>query len=169
MGLGNPLARYTHTRHNIGHRVLDEAKKEFSGEKGVLWIKTTVYMNASGMEIRKILDKYAVTVRELLVVCDDAQLRLGDIRIRPSGSSGGQNGLQSVIEVLGTEDFARLRVGVGPLPEHAEITEFVLSEFNAEENEAVRASARKSAEAAMHWARHGCEAAMNRFNERSTI
>jgi PTH1 family peptidyl-tRNA hydrolase len=170
VGLGNPGAKYVNTRHNAGHRVVDRVTRILSDRKSeVRCVKSPTYMNTSGPEIKRLLDQEGVAVGDLLVVCDDAHLKLGVVRIRAAGSSGGQNGLKSIIEALGTQDFHRLRVGVGPVPAEADLAEYVLSNFNADETDKVQAAIERAAHAAVCWSDHGYEAAMNMFNERSQI
>ncbi len=176
-GLGNPGEKYARTRHNCGWIVLDEVAREVGplyesekwsgllGEKGDFGLfKPLTYMNRSGIAVGRLLRGLDCTPADLLVVSDDLNLDLGRIRVRPGGSSGGHNGLQSVIENLGTEEFARLRIGIGPVPDGVPGRAFVLGRFTrAEENvlERVVAAAR---DAALCWVAEGEEAAMERFN-----
>jgi peptidyl-tRNA hydrolase, PTH1 family len=153
IGLGNPGKEYLHTRHNLGYLAIDrlasdlniELKKNrmFSAETGmypegpVLLAKPLTFVNLSGLTARKLMEKHAVPLADLLVICDDFSLPLGKTRLRMKGSSGGHNGLQSVIEQLNTPEFPRLRLGMGPLPELCDPKEFVLGRFLKQEQEAV--------------------------------
>jgi PTH1 family peptidyl-tRNA hydrolase len=119
-------------------------------------------MNLSGRAVRAVLDFYKLPVEQLLVVCDDFNLPLGKLRIRTKGSHGGQNGLRSVQEQLGTDAYVRLRIGVGE-PGH-DAVDHVLSKFKPGERKAVEEAVATAAQAALVWVRQGAEAAMNRFN-----
>jgi len=151
IGLGNPNIRYANTRHNVGFMFVDEAIARFgewieeigNGVLGKIVIdnedifvfKPLTYMNRSGEAIPDILQRFSIFPKEVLVVYDDLWLPLGSFRIRLKGSSGGHNGMKSIINILGTEDIPRLRIGIGPLPEGASSVNFVLSEFLEDELE----------------------------------
>ncbi len=130
----------------------------------LLIARPRTFMNASGVAVAEMLRREPVALGGLLVICDDVNLPLGRARLRPRGSDGGHNGLLSVSEALGTTEFARLRLGVGPRPPEATLTEFVLEEFLEEEEGAVEALVDRGAEAALAFARDGLEAAMREFN-----
>ncbi len=142
VGLGNVGKRYARTRHNIGFEVIDAFapvavyRKEdnfiYFKKEEIIFVKPTTYMNLSGAAVLSAMNIFGVKKKELLVVCDDFSLPLGKIRIRAEGSSGGHNGLQSIIDAIGS-DFSRLRIGIGPLPESALSSEFVLEKFAPEE------------------------------------
>lgn len=158
-GLGNPGASYEHSRHNLGFDIVDRLTERsgsppvtvtptfeyrtINGAAGsVRLVRPITYVNRSGVAVRRALEMFGVAPEELFVISDDFSLHLGTIRIRKSGSSGGHNGLQSIIDELGRSDFPRLRAGIGPLPpEYADdpetIPEFVLSRFGPDEEEAV--------------------------------
>jgi PTH1 family peptidyl-tRNA hydrolase len=181
VGLGNPGSRYAATRHNMGWRVaealavrmgadswrekLDAAVAEtlWHGRKVIL-ARPLTFMNLSGLAVRQLADFWKVETRDILVVSDDLALEAGRIRLRPRGSDGGHNGLESVIAHLGTEEFARLRVGIGPAPPAAEHAAFVLSEPAASEKPALAEAIERAADAAECWITHGLAEAMNRFN-----
>jgi peptidyl-tRNA hydrolase, PTH1 family len=150
VGLGNPGKKYVKTRHNAGFNVLDllagqwgagwknwkgqaEISIKVSGKKVVL-AKPSLFMNISGVPVRALLDYYDILPDEMLVVNDDFSLKLGVLRLRLSGSSGGHNGLESIIAETGTSSFPRLKLGIGPVPLRTDPADFVLSEFNPEEN-----------------------------------
>jgi len=152
VGLGNPGARYRSTRHNLGFVVVDTICDEFGislkwgsgeflwgqaeGDGGVLVVaKPMTYMNMSGGAVTSLLNNLHETADHLLVVVDDVNLPLGKLRIRERGTHGGHNGLRSIIEDLGTEDFARLRMGIHPGKEIVDLAGFVLTEFESGEKE----------------------------------
>jgi PTH1 family peptidyl-tRNA hydrolase len=180
VGLGNPGAKYTRTRHNVGFEVVDylaaapscppfREKFEASvaelkeGDETILLVKPLTFMNLSGRTVRAILDFYKLPVEQLLVVCDDFHLPLGKLRIRMKGSHGGQNGLRNIQEQLGTDGYSRLRIGVGQ-PGPGEAVDFVLSKFKPGERPATEEAIALAAQAALLWVRQGVEASMNRFN-----
>ena len=148
VGLGNPGRAYQGTRHNIGFAVLDglAAQGRFSfhsdargpvesaREGEVRFLKPQTYMNASGPAVRAWLDWLKLTPADLLVISDDFAIPLGELRLRLGGSHGGHNGLRSIEEALGTRDYARLRCGIGPVPEKWAVEDFVLARFAKEES-----------------------------------
>jgi len=181
VGLGNPGRKYQKTRHNLGFRVVDylaaERGRRFKPGKGeyllceireeerrIRLLKPLTYMNASGEAVAEALDRLGHDIEDLLVVCDDANLPLGKIRIREKGSDGGHKGLRSIIYHLGSADFARLRMGVGQAPEGMELEEFVLAKFDRDEKEQAELmieTACRAVESA--WA-FGLAESMSRFN-----
>lgn len=181
--LGNPGPRYVETRHNLGWWVADRlaraarirfkpgpgdfdwAEGRLGGQK-VLLVKPQTFMNASGEAVAQVARTRPVEPDRLIVVADDYALPLGRIRIRAEGSSGGHNGLASMIDHLGTERFTRVRVGVGPLPEEIEAAEFVLDRFGADELLVAREMAVRAAEAVTMILARGVEAAANLFNRK---
>ncbi|QDU23470.1 aminoacyl-tRNA hydrolase [Urbifossiella limnaea] len=180
VGLGNPGPKYAGTRHNVGFDVIDYlaaapgtspfrekfeafvAERQEGGE-AVLLVKPLTFMNLSGRSVRAVLDFYKLTVEQLLVVCDDFNLPLGKLRVRAKGSHGGQNGLRNIQDQLGTDGYARLRIGVGQ-PAEGEAVDFVLSRFKPAERAAAADAVAKAAQAAVVWATAGVEECMNRFN-----
>jgi PTH1 family peptidyl-tRNA hydrolase len=148
LGIGNPGDQYSGTRHNIGKNTviglieklrlpLEPGRGEFvfarDPERDLILALNTTYINLSGVSAIDLLERYELEPEDLLVVCDDFYLPFGTLRIRRSGGDGGHNGLNSIIASLGTEDFARLRIGVGPLPEGLDAGDFVLSGFSKRE------------------------------------
>lgn len=150
IGLGNPGREYKNTRHNVGFETIDKLcydynidlnKNKFNstygegriGFKKIMLQKPLTYMNLSGQAVRDIVNFYKIPLDEIIVVCDDINLPLGDIRIRTKGSDGGQKGLANIIYQLGSEDFIRIRIGVGNKPEGWELKNYVLSKFTEEE------------------------------------
>lgn len=182
VGLGNPGPKYDGTRHNVGWWVLDrfaydrdfasfersgkrlETSGELDGRKVVL-VKPRTYMNRSGLALTALreMDGFEVA-RDLLVVTDDANLDVGRVRFRPGGGTGGHKGLRSVTGVLGTRDYARLRIGVGVAPAGADLSDWVLAEMPPDDEDVVVGLLPELAEAVAVWAEEGVGAAMNRFN-----
>ena len=179
VGLGNPGPQYLMTRHNVGFLVLDAWAAEegavFREDKKLLahiavtpaderLVKPSTYMNESGRAVRAILEWLKLTAADLLVIVDDIALTLGQIRLRPEGSSGGHNGLKSIEQHLGTTQFARLRCGVEAVPPGWKQEQWVLSRFRAEEEETLGGMVR-TARLAIECCQHeGIAVAMNRFN-----
>ncbi len=181
VGLGNPGASYAETRHNVGFMVVEELasryglgmeRSQFSG----LWqeadlqgvraflLRPTTYMNCSGLSVQAAVRFYQLPLEEMLVICDDFHLPLGKLRLRPQGSAGGQKGLQNIIQHLGSQQFPRLRIGIGPVPKGVDATGFVLSRFTPEELPIIRQSIGRAVEAVVVWAREGIEKSMNLYN-----
>jgi PTH1 family peptidyl-tRNA hydrolase len=181
VGLGNPGRRYVATRHNVGYAVLAELGRRFgtgkprerfqgeameaelSGQRALL-LSPTTYMNLSGASVLEAKDFYKVPNEELLVLCDDLNLPVGKLRIRGQGSSGGQKGLEDIIRRLGSEAFARLRIGIGTPPPGWDAADFVLARFTAEEQPLIDEAVRTAADAVPIWACEGVAACMNRYN-----
>lgn len=181
VGLGNPGAKYRGTRHNVGYDVLAELarrydagkpRNRFAGETvdvtlsgaRVLLLSPTTYMNRSGRSVVEACGFFKLGPEDLLVVCDDLSLPLGKIRVRPKGSSGGHKGLEDIIRSLGTENFPRLRVGIGSPPQGLDAAEFVLMRFSAEEREVIREAVTRACDAVAVWVTQGIDACMNRYN-----
>ena len=154
-GLGNPGTEYAATRHNIGFDMItylcDEYNISLRGRKGkalvgkgviageqVLLAQPQTYMNLSGESIRTLMDYYKLDLDELIIICDDINLPVGQIRVRPKGSAGGHNGLKNIIQHLGTEEFTRVRIGVGAKPDGGDLIKHVLGRFSREEDGMVR-------------------------------
>lgn len=152
-GLGNPSREYAHTRHNVGFDALDILAdknnisidtvkfkaligKGMIGSEKVILIKPQTYMNLSGESLREVVGYFKIDpTSELIVIYDDIYLEPGNIRIRKNGSAGGHNGMKSIIGCLGTQDFARVRIGVGEKPKGYDLADYVLSHFSKEEKE----------------------------------
>jgi peptidyl-tRNA hydrolase, PTH1 family len=190
VGLGNPGTVYEKTRHNIGFRVADqivqnldlnplETKRWFRKKlsrlyegrfesKRVMCLYPLTYMNRSGIAVTDTAAKYKIKNRDIIVIYDDFNLPLGSIRIRPGGSSGGHNGLASVIETMGTQDIPRIRLGIyneASFAKYADAADFVLSPFESEENETATTMIQKAFEATLMIVREGIPKAMNSFNK----
>jgi PTH1 family peptidyl-tRNA hydrolase len=181
VGLGNPGRKYAGTRHNVGFEVVDlvaerhrlgwegapaEAVMAKWRSAGALLVKPLTFMNLSGHAVGDLLRYYKVEVADLLVVVDEVQLELGRLRARPSGSAGGHNGLRSLIEQLGTEDFARLRLGVGRGDSRRDLADHVLATFEPSERKVVDEAIARAADAAETFVSDGIGAMMNRFNRK---
>jgi PTH1 family peptidyl-tRNA hydrolase len=181
VGLGNPEARYRNTRHNVGFEVLAELARRHGGGKPkldfeaetvdilvagekTLLVAPQTYMNLSGRAVRKVFDFYKLEPTELVVVCDDMNLDTGRLRMRPQGSAGGQKGLHDIINRIGTEQFARLRVGIGRPPGQMNSSAYVLGKFRGEERGNMDVSIVEAADGIELWIRDGIETAMNRVN-----
>jgi PTH1 family peptidyl-tRNA hydrolase len=179
--LGNPGPKYAGTRHNAGFLTADAAEKrygvsinrsrfkaltascELGGEK-VLFMKPQTYMNLSGDAVQQAVSFYKIPAEHVLVVSDEMSLPVGKIRIRPKGSAGGHNGLKSIISVLGTENFPRIRLGVGAPPPEYDVKDWVLSTFRNQDAEDFYAAAERAAQAVEAYITLGPEKAMNLYN-----
>jgi PTH1 family peptidyl-tRNA hydrolase len=180
VGLGNPGREYEHTRHNVGFQVAEELAQRYDVtlksrpswkarvakiadiDEGVLLAEPTTFMNLSGWAVREITAFHKLSPSDVLVVVDDADLPLGRLRLRTSGSAGGHNGLKSIIQELGTVEFPRLRVGVGR--QAGELKNHVLGRFSVDERARIDAAVKRAADAAELFAKENILAAMNRFN-----
>ena len=180
-GLGNPEKRFDGTRHNTGFSVVDLIADEYgigldkskwkglvgkgviNGEK-VLLVKPTTYMNLSGDCIQPLMAYYKLQPSDLILIYDDIDLHPGRIRIRPDGSAGGHNGVKSVIARLGTQEFRRVRVGVGAKPAGWDLADWVLARFSAEDERLMEDSRKRAAEAAVSLLDTDVAAVMNRYN-----
>ena len=181
VGLGNPGAKYNGTRHNVGYEVVERLSDKFgpvkfrrqfdgrigdvtiAGERTLLLMPET-YMNLSGRSVQPALAFYKISPEQLLVLCDDLNLPVGKIRIRARGSDGGQKGLRSIAEQLGTTDYPRLRVGIGSPPPGRDAADFVLSRFRSEERSDIDEAIERAVDAVAVWCESGIEPCMNRFN-----
>jgi PTH1 family peptidyl-tRNA hydrolase len=180
VGLGNPGSKYEGTRHNIGFEVIDRLAEGGNGSsfsrkfdgliaeteidfRRVTLLKPETFMNLSGRSVAGALRFYKLEPADLLVVCDDLSLPLGKLRIRGAGSDGGQKGLRDITANLGTENFARLRIGIGDRGQ-LDAADFVLSRFRSAERPIIDDALILAAQAVAVWTTLGLAAAMNRFN-----
>jgi peptidyl-tRNA hydrolase, PTH1 family len=181
VGLGNPGSRYAATRHNVGYEVIAElarrhaagsmrekfqaeiAEASLAGEKVLLMCPLT-FMNLSGQAVQPARDFYKLENSDLLVVCDDFALPVGKIRLRVRGSSGGQRGLEDIIRRCGSDDFPRLRIGIGPVPPGWDAANFVLGKFSQDEAATIAESVKRAADAVAAWLRDGLTKAMSQYN-----
>ena len=181
VGLGNPGKKYDGTRHNIGFVLLTELARRYSaakpknkfeaeigevtvGTERVLLVAPQTYMNASGRTVRQVVDFYQLQLNDVLVACDDINLPLGTIRLRKSGSAGGQKGLANIIQQLGSQEFSRLRIGVDAPPNGMDAADYVLGRFGKRESELIETAVGQAANAVETWIDRGIDAAMNRHN-----
>ena len=183
VGLGNPGKEYIGTRHNAGFEVIDELARKLAvtverrkfgalfgealrGELRIILLKPQQYMNLSGQVVVAAVGFYKLSPADLMVVADDMALAPGLIRIRPGGSSGGHNGLRDIISQLGTDQFPRLRVGIGS-ENGPGMRDFVLSKPDLHDGPQVLGGVRKAREAIECWMQDGLSIAMNRYNEKN--
>ncbi len=185
VGLGNPKSEYKNTRHNIGFDVIDvladkydiitEARKHrafcgkgyIEGQKAVLAMPQT-YMNLSGESVRSMVDYYKIDIKtELIVIFDDVSLDLGQIRIRKQGTAGGHNGMKNIISHLGTDEFMRVRMGVGAKPKGYDLADYVLGRFSKGERETMDEAVIKATEAIKMIVTEGVDHAMNLYNKKN--
>ncbi len=184
VGLGNPGERYRRTRHNVGFMVVDALTARWGAGRGqvegeawtaaaerggqaLVLAKPLTFMNRSGVAVERLLASAGQGPEVLVVVLDDAALPLGQIRVRPRGSHGGHNGLRSMLDVLGSDEFARVRVGIGKGEPPEDLADYVLSEFPQEDVLVVQEMVGAAADAVECLLEEGTEAAMNRFNARN--
>lgn len=183
IGLGNPGLRYKKTRHNIGFLVIAEIskqsgielkKKKYNGlfvrgaicGKKIGLLMPETYMNLSGNAVRSAIEGEGVTLKNVLIISDDINLKFGFIRLREKGASGGHNGMSSIIEHMGTNEFPRLRIGVGKDEKVIDMPRFVLRPFDSGERPLLKGIVKTAAECAVTWAATGPEKAMSLFNKR---
>ena len=181
VGLGNPGAKYHGTRHNVGFEVLATLAQRFGvgkprskfkaevaetriGNQKVILLSPLTYMNLSGQSVKAAIDFYKCETEDLLVIRDDLNLELARLRIRTSGSAGGQNGLKDIIQRLGHQDFCRLRIGIGKVPPGWDTADFVLGKFSPEDAADLAVGIVRAADAVETWISDGPQVAMNRFN-----
>ncbi len=186
VGLGNPGREYASTRHNAGFMVIDRLAREIGvvvgkrmfktllglgriNGKSVMLAKPQTYMNLSGGAVGALMNWHKITPTDLIVIYDDLDLPPGKLRIRPDGSSGGHKGMQSVIQALGTENFCRIRVGIGRSKDpNFESVDYVLSRLDGDDVELMGEAVELAAEAALCVVRDGVERAMNLYNRKNS-
>ena len=182
VGLGNPGAEYAKTRHNAGFLLVEKLAGQWRSEwknerkfharvsraahagKAVLLAQPQTFMNLSGEAVGSLVQFYQVPLAQVLVIVDDADLPLGEIRLRPSGGTGGHHGLESVMRHLGSREYARLRIGIGRKDEKREITGHVLGKFGADENALLEKVLERAAGQMECWLDAGLQKAMSQFN-----
>lgn len=181
IGLGNPGKEYQNTRHNVGFRTVDELARRYgltfgkkerkavvaSGiirDKKVLLTKPQTYMNLSGEAVRALVDFYKVDIAHILLISDDLDIPLGTLRLRASGGAGGQGGLKSVIQHLGTQNFNRVRIGIGRPPGRMDPKDYVLQTFRGDDEITVQLVIERAANAVETWLVEGIDLAMTRHN-----
>lgn len=183
IGLGNPGPRYALNRHNVGFMFLDKyAQKlgcrsnpvrnlsyELTECDNVCLVKPLTFMNLSGLAVKALMENPGVSVDDIIVVYDDVDLKLGRIRIRERGSAGGHNGVKSIIEALGTDEFVRVRIGIGPKPEGVNLVRFVLSDFSSQELPVLDKVLDIAVEAVQTILHEGVQKAMSLYNSIEVI
>ena len=187
VGLGNPGPRYAGTRHNVGFDAVDLLAERHGAQwqaaprgiealvapwrmGGAIFAKPLTFMNLSGGAVVPLLQFYKIDPADLLVIVDEVRLETGRLRIRPSGSAGGHNGLKSIIGSLGSAAFPRLRIGVGlPLKKQRDLLDHVLAKFDADERQTIAEAIARAADAAEVFVSDGPAEAMNRFNRKPDI
>lgn len=181
IGLGNPGREHRDNRHNFGFMLIDRLAVRLNAQgmrmqskaiitsalyddRKLLLAKPQTYMNLSGDSVQSLLRFYKLPMENLLVAHDDLDLPFGTLRIRPGGGPGGQRGMASAIEKLGTQDFARLRIGIGRPPGRMDPAAYVLQDFSRDEQSELSAILERAAEAALMFVKEGVEITMNKFN-----
>lgn len=181
IGLGNPGKPYEHTRHNIGFDVIDELanrwnaplnQTKFNGmyatvhrpEGKVILLKPLTYMNLSGECVRPLMDYFDIEIEDIIVIYDDLDLETGKLRLRGKGSAGGHNGIKSLIQHLGTQEFNRIRVGVSRPPAGMKVADYVLAKFSKEDQPIVKEAVEKSCDAVETALKKPFLEVMNKFN-----
>lgn len=183
VGLGNPGVEYAATRHNIGFDMITYLSDKYNipvnsregkalvgkgilaGEK-VMLVQPQTYMNLSGESVRALMDYYKIDIEDLLVIYDDISLDVGQIRMRGKGSAGGHNGIKSIIQHTGTQEFARIKIGVGQKPEGGDLVKHVLGRFSREEDGMFRDVFALAEEGLLAWLQEDMKSAMNKVNGR---
>jgi PTH1 family peptidyl-tRNA hydrolase len=185
-GLGNPGAKYRDTRHNVGFEVADLLARRHGAEfesapgeavmarvrtlgDGTLIVKPLTFVNLSGHAVAELIRYYRIAVPDVLIVVDEVNLPLGRLRVRARGSHGGHNGLKSIAGQLGTDDYARLRIGVGRGDERRDLADHVLARFDTDEREVIRAAIERAAEAAEMFVTDDIGKVMTAYNRADDI
>lgn len=184
VGLGNPGANYADTRHNIGFLVIKSLGRNLgialrrhigirslsgkgkAGFEELILALPLTFMNLSGSAVKQLFKKYKIAAKDLLIVCDDLDLELGRMKLRPKGSSGGHRGLESIAESLGTKDFSRLRIGIGGPSEVMDAADYVLSPFDRSELNRLQDIIDRAVDCCEVWAQEDIDEAMNIFNKK---
>jgi PTH1 family peptidyl-tRNA hydrolase len=181
IGLGNPGREYRETRHNVGFMLLDCLTVKLNArftrlqskalvastiyqERKIILAKPQTFMNLSGQSVQGLIHFYKLPLENLLIAHDDLDLPVGTIRIRPDGRSAGQKGMMSTIERLGTDEFPRLRLGIGRPPGQMQAPDYVLQDFSKAELTVISETLNRATEAALRWVTDGLDAAMNKYN-----
>ncbi len=186
-GLGNPGKKYENTRHNVGFKVIDRLSRRldipvetvkhkglygkgmFDGEEIIL-LKPQTFMNLSGESVRSAMEYYDISPDKIIVICDDINLEPGQLRIRKKGSAGGHNGLKNIISNIRTEDFPRLRVGIGDRTPDSrmDLADYVLSDFSEYDTDKMEAAFDEAADAVLTMIKEGSDSAMNIYNRKKS-
>jgi len=180
-GLGNPGRKYQRTRHNVGFDVVDTLarrhqadswRQKFDADISEIWlngnklllVKPLTFMNASGRSVGRLVEFFQLELHDLVIICDDMSLETGRLRWRGAGSSGGQKGLANVASHLGTQEFARLRIGIDRPPGQMDPADYVLGRFRAPELDIIEHAIVAAADSVELWVSEGIQTTMNRFN-----
>jgi PTH1 family peptidyl-tRNA hydrolase len=183
VGLGNPGKKYKNTRHNVGFTLIERIAEEWRirlkkrkrlfksaqvqrGQKFVLLVKPWTYMNQSGLAVKEVIQRTGMMLDQMVIVYDDLDIPLGEIRIRREGGPGSHKGMISIIREIGDTRFPRVRIGIGPLPPHTEATDYVLTGFDGRDKPALRNGLAKAEEALMLILDGKIAEAMNQFNRK---
>ena len=181
VGLGNPGREYRETRHNVGFMLLDRLTVKLNArftrlqskalvasanyqERKIILAKPQTFMNLSGQSVQGLMHFYKLPLENLLIAHDDLDLPVGTIRIRPDGGSAGQKGMTSILERFGTDEFPRLRLGIGSPPGQMQAPDYVLQDFSNADLTFISETLNRAVEAALTWVTDGLEAAMNKYN-----
>lgn len=181
IGLGNPGKEYEHTHHNVGFATIDLLAEKWNiplnqqkfnalygmahrPEGKVMLLKPLTYMNLSGEAVRSMMDYFDVDVEDIVVIYDDLDLEKGKLRLRQKGSAGGHNGIKSLIQHIGTQNFNRIRIGISRPPAGMKVPDYVLSRFSKEEQSLMQDAFRRAADACEYWLEKPFIEVMNRFN-----
>ena len=181
VGLGNPEEEYSKTRHNMGFNTINKISQQYNIEvkqnkfqalygsgiiekEKVILLKPQTYMNLSGNSVKKIVDFYKIEKEKILVIYDDMDIEPGKIKIRKKGSSGGHNGMKSIIQMIGTEEFPRIRIGIGRPKHNGDEINYVIGAIPEEEISKLNEGIEKAKEAVIEILKNGIDSAMNKLN-----
>lgn len=181
VGLGNPEEEYSKTRHNMGFEVINELSKKYNikvnknkfnalygtgtiGKEKVILVKPQTYMNLSGNSVKEFVDFYKISKEEILVIYDDMDIEPGKIKIRKKGSAGGHNGMKSIVSMLGTEEFTRIRIGIGRPEHNGDDINYVIGSIPEEEIPKLEEGVEKAKKAVIEILKNGVDSAMNKLN-----
>lgn len=180
VGLGNPGPRYQYTRHNVGFMAIDgfarrlgmrvdnlKFKALYEKKGDLLLVKPQTFMNLSGEAVQPLMNYFKVDPKNLLVVYDDMDIPLGDLRIKPRGSAGGHNGMKNIISLLGTQDFPRVRIGIGRPSPSMDVVNYVLQIFATDEMPLITETLKNTVDALESWVNDGLDLTMNKYNQRA--
>lgn len=186
VGLGNPESGYKGTRHNIGFEVINKLAYDYNINidkskhkahigvgsiinKKVILVKPQTYMNLSGQSVKEVINYYNINIKDIIVLYDEIAVDLGEIKIKSKGSAGGHNGVKSVIQCLGTDEFLRIRIGIGERPKHMVLSDYVLSRFTNVEFESMANGVTKAGEAVELIIKDSVSSAMNKYNVKKNM
>lgn len=184
VGLGNPGSKYESTRHNLGFWVIDELSRRhkipvgtdkfkakigngFFHNQKILLVKPQTFMNLSGESVALIVGYFQIDINDLIIIYDDLALETGRLRIKGKGSAGGHNGVKSIIKLLESQEFPRVRIGIGEAPSFMDTADYVLQKPSGEELEVLREATKIGADAVESWVKDGLQPTMNAYNRKS--